>query len=181
MKGNIFSPHNIPVSNASRIISHTWKFLDFPCPTLEFILRGAALIHCSTCWPQDRTLPSWSTLKPNSSYWTSGCSVASFCGKQNTCNSLYEAVLTLIWMFLFNWVIKMNVAVTRRILLWCNQVTPCLCICLCIDQRVVRQASKACDYLNVNSHLMVLGQNVLGPHAWGESGEGPARSWCVGS
>lgn len=71
----------------------------------------------------------------------------------------------------------MNFVVTRRILLWWNQVTLCL---ISVSSDKLWRLGRS-DYMNVNPHLMVFGQNILGPHAWGESGEGPARSWCVGA
>lgn len=79
------------------------------------------------------------------------------------------------------WLIKSNVVVTRRSLLWCDQVTPCLCLFVWLACRQRTASSEGAVAVNINSHLMVFGQNILGPHAWGESGEGPARSWCVGA
>lgn len=58
-------------------------------------------IHCTpsrkTIISWVKTLPSVSTLKPNSSYWTSGCSEGSFCkDNQMKCISLVADLLTSV-------------------------------------------------------------------------------------
>lgn len=104
-----------------------------------------------------------------------------FLRKQSTCIVIKGRADAILNHF-FYWLIKLDVAVTRRILLWCNEVTLCLRFCLSASSKKSKlQRLSRSDCMNVNPHLMVLGQNILGPHAWGESGEGPARSWCVGA
>lgn len=53
------------------------------------------LCLCVSSWV--KILPSVSTLKPNSSYWTSGCSEGSFCrDNQMKCISLVADLLTSV-------------------------------------------------------------------------------------
>lgn len=140
-----------------------------------------------------KTLPSVSTLKPNSSYWTSGCSEGSFCkDNQMKCISLVVDFLTSVnqsdvsltwgevafyfsciiaWYLIFGcFVVYMSILflISKSLYLFTsNQSNTCLHIYKTHEV--------------ISSHLMVLGQNVLGPHAWGESREWSTRGRCVGT
>lgn len=194
MPSNIFFPHKHSRFQRKQNFQLHTQFLDFPCLTLELILRGTHFdsglyMAQLACVLKKQKLFQKTDYYPRGPLWSqthrTGLPAVPWhlSGETKHMHFVIKGRADASLNNFFYWLIKLDVAVTRRILLWCNQVTLCLRFCLISapSKKSKLQRLSRSDCMNVNPHLMVLGQNILGPHAWGESGEGPARSWCVGA